>query len=59
VLLAQAAKMKLFSTEKEWVGALKICSESIHHLHEKDFIHCDLKGDNIVLNEVNRQYFPV
>jgi serine/threonine protein kinase len=49
VTLAEAAKTKLFSTEKEWVGALKMCAESIHHLHEQDFIHCDLKGDNIVI----------
>jgi serine/threonine protein kinase len=59
VTLAEAAKTKLFSTEKEWAGTLKMCAESIHDLHEKDFIHCDLKGDNIVINEINGKYFPV
>jgi hypothetical protein len=44
VTLAEAAKTKLFSTEKEWVVALKMCAESIHHFLEKNFIHCDLKG---------------
>ena len=59
VTLSKAAKTKLFSTEKEWAKTLLMCSKAIQHLHEKDFIHCDLKGDNIVLSKVSEQYFPV
>ena len=59
VTLAEPAKTKLFSNEKQWVRILLLCSEAIQHLHKKDYIHCDLKGDNIVFNKVSEQYFPV
>jgi serine/threonine protein kinase len=56
---AEAVNTRLFSDEKDWARTLLKCAAAIHHLHEKNYIHCDLKGDNIVLTEVHQEFVPV
>ena len=36
---------------------LKLC-EAIEHLHSQRFLQRDIKGDNIILTEVNSMYQP-
>lgn len=57
--LAEAAKTSLFSFERQWVNVILGCAKAISHIHGKGYIHCDLKGDNIVLNKVGEDFFPI
>ena len=37
---------------------LKVC-QAVEHLHSKQFLHCDIKGDNTVLTKINSDYHPM
>lgn len=59
VTIADAAKENLLINQKQWAIALLHCSQAISHLHKNQYLHCDLKGDNIVFNDVDGIFFPV
>lgn len=59
VTLAQAAKRNLLVDQKKWAEALWLCSQAVAYLHRHFYLHCDIKGDNIVFNEMNGQFFPI
>ena len=47
--LSKAAERKMFSTLSLWANILKDCCIALSHIHSKNYIHCDLKGDNIMI----------
>ena len=59
ITLADAAKENILGDLKLWADALMHCSEAINHLHQRNYIHCDLKPDNVVFNKVGEDYLPV
>ena len=59
VTLAKAAKENLLAEEAMWARAMIECCEALDYLHKKSYIHCDLKANNIVFNEVESQFFPI
>jgi serine/threonine-protein kinase len=36
--------------EKEWLKISYNVADALHHMHKKGFLHCDLKGNNIVVS---------
>jgi serine/threonine protein kinase len=61
--LAKASKKKVFATLSEWANILTQCCNALAHLHNKNYIHCDIKGDNIVIrhgySDCEEQYSAV
>jgi serine/threonine protein kinase len=51
ITLAEAAKTSMFTSERQWVDVILVCAKAISEIHAKGYIHCDLKGDNIVINK--------
>ena len=47
--LAKAAERKVFTNLLVWVKILKQCCNALAHIHNQKYIHCDIKGDNIVI----------
>jgi serine/threonine protein kinase len=39
----------MFSTLSLWANILKECCIALSHIHSKNYIHCDIKGDNIMV----------
>ena len=35
------------------------CAKAISQIHAKGYSHCDLKGDNIVINKVDKDFYPI
>ncbi|CAB4042611.1 probable serine threonine- kinase gdt4 [Paramuricea clavata] len=59
ITLAEAAKTSMFTSERQWVDVLLACAKAISQIHTKGYIHCDLKGDNIVINKVDKGFYPI
>lgn len=49
ITLSKAAVRKMFSTLSLWANILKECCIALSHIHSKNYIHCDIKGDNIMV----------
>ena len=47
--LSKTAERKMFSTLAIWANILKDCCFVLSHIHSKNYIHCDIKGDNIMV----------
>ena len=53
VTIGHAAKA--FSLEVvEWASILGKCASALAHIHEKGFIHCDLKHNNVILHSTSQ-----
>lgn len=57
--IAQALEVNLLSDQVEWAEVLLNCSRAIAYMHSKSKIHCDLKADNITLQDVDGKALPV
>jgi serine/threonine protein kinase len=47
--LSKTAERKMFLTLSIWANILKDCCFVLSHIHSKNYIHCDIKGDNIMV----------
>lgn len=47
--LRKAAESKMFSTLPPWANIIKECCDALSYIHSMNYIHCDIKSDNIVL----------
>lgn len=59
VTIARALKGKMLIGQPEWTDVVLQCSKAIAYLHSKGKIHCDLKADNIVLQDSDGVTRPV
>lgn len=49
--LGKASKIKLVTNLAAWAEILVQCCEALAYIHKQNFIHCDIKGDNLVLRK--------
>ena len=59
VTIARALKGKMLFGQPEWTDVVLQWSKAIAYLHSKGKIHCDLKADNIVLQDSDGVTRPV
>lgn len=59
VTLAEGAKVNLLKDQNNWAESLWHCTKAIAYLHDRLYIHCDIKGDNIVFNAVDGKNLPI
>ena len=46
-------------TQKEWSRIMYECVHALLFIHSKEHLHNDLKGDNVIISDVNTSLHPV
>ena len=46
-------------SQKEWCKIIYECADALLFVHSKDHLHNDLKGDNVIISDVNNSLHPV
>ena len=46
-------------SQKEWCRIMFECADALLFIHSKDHFHNDLKGDNVIISDVNNSLHPV
>lgn len=46
-------------SQKEWCRIMYECADALLFIHSKDHLHNDLKGDNVIISDVNNSLHPV
>lgn len=46
-------------SRKEWCRIMYECADALLFIHSKDHLHNDLKGDNVIISDVNNSLHPV
>ena len=44
---------------KEWCRIMYECADALLFIHSKDYLHNDLKGDNVIISDANNSLHPV
>ena len=47
------------NSQKEWCRIMYECADALFFIHSKDHLHNDLKGDNVIISDVNNSLHPV
>lgn len=45
--------------QKEWCRIVFECADALYYTHSKEYLHNDLKGDNVIINETHNSLHPV
>lgn len=59
ITLSNALKTQLLKSATTWLPVTYSIADGLQYIHEKGYLHNDLKGDNIVITKRDEQYNPV
>lgn len=45
--------------QREWCRIMFECADALYYIHSKEYLHNDLKGDNVIMNEIHNSLHPV
>lgn len=45
--------------QREWCRIMYECADALHFIHSKEYLHNDLKGDNVIIYEAHNSLHPV
>ena len=57
--LRKAIQSQLLNSATKWASILYSITDGLQYIHEKGYLHNDLKGNNIIITKQDDNYHPV